>query len=132
MKKENNFSKKALLWTIAIVLLAFASLVIVDMLVPFRRRMLFDLLPIIGSLSFLIIAFSLVLIYTYLKDYFELKNTFTLALLLAVISFLMFGISSNPLVHLFFGAYGRITFFNILPYLFAAIALGILAWISTK
>lgn len=132
MKRKEDSAKKALFWTVAIALLAFAALLLVDMVMPFRRRMLFDLSPIIGSLSFLIIAFSLILIYTYLKDYFELKSTFTFALLLAVISFLMFGISSNPLVHLFFGAYGRVTFFNILPYFFAALALGILAWISNK
>lgn len=87
---------------------------------------------LVGSLSFLIIAFSAVLIYTYVKDYLELKSSFTLALLLAIVAFLMLGISSNPMVRIFFGAYDRPGFFSFMPYLFAALALGILVWISNR
>lgn len=134
-KKANGFSGKALVWTGAIAAAALLSLVLFDALMPFRRGPMgadtINLL-LVGSLSFLIIAFSAMLIYTYVKDYLELKSGFTLALLLAIVAFLMLGISSNPLVHMFFGAYGRPGFFSFLPYLFAAIALGILAWISNR
>jgi len=131
-EKKNGFSARALLWTAAILAAAMISLVVFDTLVPFRRGMMMDLIPVIESLSFLIIAFSAVLIYTYIKDYLELRSSFTLALLLAIVAFLMFGISSNPMVHLFFGAYGRPGFFSFMPYLFAALALGILVWISRE
>ncbi len=131
---KNGFSKKALMGTVIIVAAALLSFVAFDVLVPFKRGMpgMMDMGALLGSLSFLIIAFSIILIYTYLKDYLELKSSFTLALLLAIVAFLMFGISSNPLVQTFFGAYGRPGFFIFLPYLFAALALGILAWISNK
>ncbi|MCX8175558.1 MAG: hypothetical protein N3E51_05125 [Candidatus Micrarchaeota archaeon] len=133
-KAGNGFSGLALLITFAIIAAALLSLVALDAVFPFRRgmgaeRMLFFA---IGSLSFLIIAFSTILIYTYVKDYLELRSSFTLALLFAVVAFLMLGISSNPLIHIFFGVYGRQGFFSFLPFLFAAIALGILAWISRK
>jgi len=133
-KKSNGFSGKALLWTVAILAAAMLSLVVFDSLMPFRRGPGEGqaLMLLVGSLSFLIIAFSAILIYTYVKDYLELRSGFTLALLLAIVAFLMLGISSNPLVHMFFGAYGRPGFFSFLPYLFAAIALGILAWISNR
>ncbi len=131
-EKKNGFSAKALLGTIVIAAAAMLSLMAFDALMPFRRGMMWDLMPIVGSLSFLIIAFSIILIYTYLKDYLELKSGFTLALLLAIVAFFMFGVSSNPAVHMFFGAYGRPGFFSFLPYLFAALALGILVWISNK
>lgn len=134
---KNGFSKKALIGTALIIAAALLSFMLFDSLVPFRRGMpgmgmMEDMFALLGSLSFLIIAFSIILIYTYLKDYIELRSSFTLALLLAIISFLMFGISSNPLVQSFFGAYGRPGFFIFMPYLFAALALGILAWVSNK
>jgi hypothetical protein len=132
---KDGFSKKALVGTVLIVAAALLSFMLFDSLVPFRRGMpgmMMDMFALLGSLSFLIIAFSIILIYTYLKDYLELRSSFTLALLLAIVSFLMFGISSNPMVQSFFGAYGRPGFFIFMPYLFAALALGILAWVSNK
>lgn len=134
-KNGNGFSSKALIGTVLIVAGALGSFMLFDSLVPFRRGMpdmMQDVFMLLGSLSFLIIAFSVVLIYTYLKDYLELRSSFTLALLLAIVSFLMLGISSNPMVQSFFGAYGRPGFFMIMPYLFAALSLGILAWISNR
>lgn len=132
--QPSGFSGKALVGTLAILAIAMLIFMMFDSIMPFRRSQMLDLMLGMAALSTLTIIFSVVLIYTYLKDYLELKSSFTLALLLAIISFLMFGISSNPFVHLFFGVPGRPAggLFAIAPLFFAALALGILAWVSNK
>ncbi len=82
------------------------------------------------SVAMLILSFYLFFIY--LKDYLQLKSGFTLGLLLAVFSFMLFAVAANPLLHVFFGVYGRDGLFQSVPYLFATISLGILVWVSSK
>ncbi len=136
VKEDHTF--KALAGTVLIAIGCIAMFFLVDLLVPFRRpahwRAIFsDYLLFQILLSMLITASSLFLVYIYLKDYFELKSKFTLGILFAVISFMLFGISSNPLLMRILGINpAAMGVFSIIPLIFAAISLGILVWISNK
>ncbi|MFN3910331.1 MAG: hypothetical protein ACK4J0_03830 [Candidatus Anstonellaceae archaeon] len=136
-KKANNFFNKALLGTI---LIFFGSLfllwiigVVMNLLYrgPMRMLLLSDLFIIRIILSILVIVFSLILIFTYLKDYFELKNELTAGLVLAMISLMLFGLSTSPFCFML------IPFLNqwiiqTLSMFFTIISLAILLWISYK
>ena len=71
-------------------------------------------------------------IYIYLRNYLELKSKFALGIALAMVALLTFAITSNPLLLGFLGIYGNMGLFSIIPMFFAMIALGILAWMSSK
>ena len=86
----------------------------------------------VSGISLVMFVLSIYLIYIYLKDYLELKSKFTLGILLAVISFMFFALTSNPMFHMVFGLFGREGIFTLIPLLFATISLGILAWISSR
>jgi hypothetical protein len=78
------------------------------------------------------LALSIYLTFVYLKDYLELRSKFTFGILMAVIAFMMFAITSTPLLHWFLGIYGRPGMFSMVPYVFATISLAILAWVSSR
>ena len=140
VKKENNVAAKAAAGTLIIVVLSIAILFIADMAVSFRDvdsrrefKEFVDNYMMFGNIITLaMLILSIYLIFIYLKDYLELKSKFTLGILFAVISFMLFAITSNPLLHQFFGIYGKAGVFMLVPYLFATISLGILAWISSR
>jgi len=128
------------LGTFAIVIATLALFLLVDSLTPFERmernppfELMQNWFMISSALASAVLALSLYLIYTYLKDYIELKSKFTLGILLAVFSFMLFAITSNPVLHRFLGLdRGGMGPFSLMPLLFAAISLAILAWISSK
>jgi len=92
-----------------------------------------DLFFMIGAVaSTLMLLLSVYLVYTYLKDYMELKSAFTLGVLSAVVAFMLFALTANPMLHSFFGVYGRFGVMQIIPYVFATVSLAILAWVSSK
>jgi hypothetical protein len=135
-QKNNNYSLMAGLGTIAIVFVAITLFVFVNQFVPFDRHEMLDASTIfmVGSfLSFFMFVLSIYLIFTYLKDYLELKSKFTLGILCMIISFMLFSLTSMPPIHNLFGVYGRPGLFTmVLPSVFATLSLAILAWFSSK
>ncbi|MFH1448706.1 MAG: hypothetical protein ABIG39_07625 [Candidatus Micrarchaeota archaeon] len=134
---SSKYGVKALMGTVVILVASIALFFTVNMLFPFRRGVMdqfiqdYTIFRIV--LSLLITVLSLFLTYVYLKDYLELKNELTLAILLAVVSFLMFGLSSNPALFIALGVHpARLGMFDVIPLIFAAISLAILTWISNK
>jgi hypothetical protein len=141
-KKEikNNYDLKAAGFTLLIVTLCIGIFFLADMLTPFRglenredMRVIMDSYMYIDmALSTIMLIISIYLIFVYLKDYLELRSSFTFGVLLAVISFMLFAISANPILHMLFGVFGRPGLFSIIPPLFATVSLAILAWVSSK
>ena len=136
-KGGNGLMLKALLGTIGIFVAGILVFFVADLVMPFRRGPMMAMMQnlqnvfLIGTLlSTVMLAFSLYLIYVYLKNYLELKNEVMLGLLLAVASFMMFALSSNPFFQFFFGSNPGV--FTVIPLVFAAAALGALAWISAR
>jgi len=83
-------------------------------------------------LSLIMLGFSAYLIFVYLQDYLELKNSFTLAILFSVVSFMLFALTANPVLHTACGVVPQTDLFSLIPLSFATIAMAILAWVSSK
>lgn len=140
VKKENNVAVKAAAGTLIILILTVVLFFIGDMVFSFKdvdsrgefQALLLNYAIIYIIFSFAMLFLSVYLTYIYLKDYLELRSKFTLGILLAVVSFMIFAISSNPLLHQLIGIYGKTATFTLIPPLFATISLAILAWISSK
>lgn len=140
MEKRNNFTFKAIIGTILALVLSVGVFIVANMLLPFKRlgsrseaiEVMQDIFMIHTSISVVMLIFSIYLFFIYLKDYFHLKSSFTLGLLLAIFSFMLFAVAANPLLHVFFGVYGARGIFSVVPYLFATISLAILVWVSSK
>ncbi len=138
--EKNNFTFKAVAGTILALLLAVGMFVVVDATLPFKKwgprsetaELMQNLFLVHIALSSAMILLSLYLMFIYLKDYLQLKSKFTLGLLIAVFSFMLFAISTNPALHVFLGVYGSRGLFTLIPYLFATIALAVLVWVSSK
>src|SRR3989339_158838 len=119
-RKKINYSVVAGINTVAIALVALALFLFINLLFPFKRNELFDMqatFVITSTLSLFMLILSIYLIFTYLKDYLELKSPFTLGILLMIISFMLFALSSMPFIHNFFGVLGRPGLFSIIPYI---------------
>lgn len=133
---KNGFGVKALIGTIGIFVAGVLIFFVADLFVPFGRgpgmmEIMANVILIKILLSFVLLGFSTYLIFDYLKSYLQVRNEMLLGVLLAVISFMMFAISSNPIIPLVFGQRAE-GVFSVVPLVFAAAALGTLAWISTK
>lgn len=139
--EKNNFTLKAAAGTILALLLAVGIFLVVDAAAPVRKwgppppdsldpMQNVPLLQI--GLSSAMILLSLYLLFTYLKDYLQLKSGFTLGVIFAVFSLMLFAISANPVLHVFLGVYGSRGLFTLVPYLFATLSLAILVWVSSK
>jgi len=139
-KGKNNYSFKAAGFTLLAVLLCIGIFFVADMLTPFRglesreefRAVQESQFLLMNSISTLMFFISIYLVFIYMKDYLQLRSRFTLGILLAVISFMLFSISSNPLLHMMLGIFGKQGVFELIPMVFATISLGILAWVSSK
>ena len=137
---KNDFTLKAIMGTILALLLSVGIFLAANMVLDFKRlgprpetmEFMQDILMVHALLSFTMLVLSLYLVFIYLRDYLQLKSPFTLGLLIAVFSFMLFAIAANPLLHIFFDVYGGKGVFSIVPYLFATISLAILVWISSK
>jgi len=134
--KNNGFALKALLGTFGIFAVGLLVFFIVDLIMPFGRhpgmmqiRANVFLLKIILSIA--ILGFSLYLIFDYLRSYLQVKNEMLLGVLLSIIAFMMFAISTNPIMQFMFRQDGN-GVFSVIPLVFAAAALGTLAWVSSK
>jgi hypothetical protein len=144
-RKENNLTLKAFCGAVLAILISVGFLLAANAAMPFRQfepgeAPSHEAPPDVFQHVFLLHAFlsvamlflSFYLFFIYLKDYLQLKSGFTLGLLLAVFSFMLFAVAANPLLHVFFGVYGRDGLFQSVPYLFATISLGILVYVSSK
>ncbi|MCP4647602.1 MAG: hypothetical protein GY852_07690 [bacterium] len=141
-KKEvkNNYSFKAAGFTLLAVLLCIGIFFVADAFAPLRsletKREFLQLMEsqflLMNSISTLMFFISIYLVFIYMKDYLMLRSRFTLGILLAVISFMLFAISSNPLLHTVFRLPDKSGLFTLIPMVFATISLGILAWVSSK
>jgi len=142
--KQNNLTLKAIGGAVLALLVSVGLLLAANLAMPFKQlepgteapqpppQVFPDVFLLHAVLSFVMLALSFYLFFIYLKDYLQLKSRFTLGLLLAIFSFMLFAAAANPLLHLFFGVYGRGGIFQLVPYFFATISLAILVWVSSK
>lgn len=133
-KEKADYTLEAALGTVAIAVVLVALLFTANLLFPFRRQPFGEEIFFITAnfLSLTTFLLSAYLTFVYLKDYLELRSRFTFGILLVIISLMMFALTSNPFVHVLLAVYGVRGIFPAVPYLFATIALAILAWISSK
>ena len=136
-RETNNLTLKAAVGAVASVILSVAILIFTNALFPFSRadrsfEIMQNYFLLNSTLAFAALCLSIYLMFIYLKDYLKLKSKFTLGILLAIFSFMLFAITSTPLLHMLFGMYGRMGLSSLTPLLFATIALAVLAWTSSK
>jgi hypothetical protein len=137
MKKNTDF-------TIMLVLVAISALIgflLGTLLVPPpgrapplppREEMMF-LTSLKTMTSFVNLVISLPLLITYVKLYRELHSRFTLGLIVVILVLFFYAITSNPLLHNFFGYYPLgLGPFTILPDAFATVALLVLFYLSLE
>lgn len=72
------------------------------------------------------------LLFVYVRNYLILKSNFTLGIIAFLFSFLLYALSSMPLVHGLFGPFGIAGVFSFVPMLFSAIGLIIFAKLSNE
>jgi hypothetical protein len=72
------------------------------------------------------------LLFVYVRNYLVLKSNFTLGIIAFLFSFLLYALSSIPIVHELFGPFGIATVFSFVPMLFSAIGLIIFAKFSNE
>lgn len=76
-------------------------------------------------------AFAIILMAGYIRLYLDVRSKFTLGLLLAMFSLFIYAATSNPLVHALSGfCLSGLGPFAMIPDVFAAVALGILVYLS--
>ena len=143
-KTKNDLTLKAIGGAFLALIISLGMLLAANVAVPFKQLEprgeppaappggMPEVFLIHACLSFAMLALSFYLFFIYLKDYLQLKSRFTIGLLLAVFSFMLFAIAANPLLHVFFGVYGRDGIFQLVPYFFASLSLAILVWVSSK
>jgi hypothetical protein len=90
-----------------------------------------DLLALRAILSFLTMVCCMILIYTYLKDYLILKNELTAAIIVAIFSLMLLGISLNPIISILIPQF-NIFIIQTLAIFFTLISLLVLLWISYR
>ncbi|MCC7569776.1 hypothetical protein KO465_00335 [Candidatus Micrarchaeota archaeon] len=136
-KEKNNAAINAGLTTFGILVCSIVGLLLINIFIPFRRFnpvwFSVNYWMILVGLSSLVGIFSAYLLFIYIKDYFELKSKFTIGVILAVLSLMLFAITSNPILQHTFGVFGKSgTLFSIVPMFFALTALAVLTWVSSK
>ncbi|MBU1196957.1 hypothetical protein KJ765_00440 [Candidatus Micrarchaeota archaeon] len=119
-------------FALSLLLLYFSSLLIPRRGMPFMSDFTMNVITFQAILSTVNILLVVYLFYIYAKDYFELRAAFTGGLLLFLMAFLLFALTSNPLVHLWFGVHGGMGVTSVIPMVFSSIALFVLAKISTQ
>ena len=122
--------------TIVIVAISVLAVLFANVLFPLSRLIppyTSEWLMLLRTLLALItLGLSSYLIFIYLRDYLELRSGFTLALLISIIAFMLYALTSNPWVHTACGVSPTSDIFTLIPMAFATIALAILAWVSSK
>lgn len=85
-----------------------------------------------AGLSILNVALAVYLLYIYVKDYFTLKTSFTLGIIAVLFSFLLYALTSSPLLRILLGQYGIASSLSFVPMLFSAIGLIIFAKLGSE
>lgn len=75
---------------------------------------------------------AIYLLFTYVKDYLRYRTNFELGLIAFLFSFMLYALSSFPLVHNLFGFGGIGGVFSFIPLLFSAIGLIIFVKLSNE
>ncbi len=143
---------KAILYTAGLIVLAFAVILVSSYFIPnvmmVRARPppievepspegIFHGVQEIGFalqifLSVINILLILYLLYVHLKDYLALRSNFTLGLVAFLFSFLLYALSSFPIIHIAFERFGMAGIFSFIPMLFSAIGLLVFAKLSNE
>ncbi len=89
----------------------------------------FDLRLVLSAVNLLLVIY---LLYVYTKDYLRYKTSFALGILAFLFSFLLYALSSFPLVHAMFGFRAIGGVFSFIPLLFSAIGLVIFVKLSNE
>jgi len=139
-RNGDKYTAKALFGALLALALGICIFLLANAVAPFRefgpRAEADDIMPYVFTaqavLSLVMLQLSLLLLFIYLRDYMHLKSRFTLGLILAIFSFLLFSIAANPLLHMLLGVFGGRGLFPLIPYLFATVSLAILGWLSSK
>ena len=85
-----------------------------------------------AGLSGLNVVLAVYLLFIYVRDYLAIKSTFTLGLVAFLFSFLLYALTSLPLVRLVTGEFGFASSLSFVPMLFSAMGLIIFAKLSNE
>ncbi len=146
---ENGSGMKALLGSIGVLAAGLAVIFAATMLIPQGLLAQYEVRLAIDFLSLVDIALVLFLLYTYIKSYIEVKSKFTFGLLLFVTAIMLFVMTTSRIVlglldpaQFGFGMtvctdagtppVAGVQALDIVPLLFSAIALSILAYLSNE
>ncbi len=127
-----NDDIKAVGLSIGIVVLVFVLVFVLGSLTPEISQgegLFIAAMPVFIVINVLLM---MVLLYTYIKSYLRLRSGFTLGIILFISSLLMFVVFSNHTLLRMLGFDKGFIFMDIVPMVFAAIALAILVYISNK
>jgi len=72
------------------------------------------------------------LLFIYVRNYLVVKSSFGLGIVAFLFSFLLYALSSIPIVHILFGPFGISGVFSFVPMLFSAVGLIIFAKLSNE
>jgi hypothetical protein len=84
------------------------------------------------ALSFVNLAVIVYLLFMHVRDYIRLRSKFTLGLVAFLFSFLLYALSTVPVVHMLLGPYGIASRLSYVPMLFSALGLLIFAKLSNE
>ena len=146
----------ATIYTLALIIAAFAVIIVSSLLLPSVQfvgmresegRSSFGGAGVVNNSTFadlnsyatLRLILSIInallvvyLLFMYVRNYFIIKSNFTLGLIAFLFSFLLYALSSIPIVHGLFGPFGMGGIFSFVPMLFSAIGLVIFAKLSNE
>jgi hypothetical protein len=153
---DTNSDGTAALYTTALIVLAFGVIIISSFLLPSIQAIgmresegrmnfinanvtkspefadlnsYFTLRLVLSIFNMLLVVY---LLFVYVRSYLLLKSNFTLGIIAFLFSFLLYALSSVPIVHGFFSPFGIGGVFSFVPMLFSAIGLLILAKVESE
>ena len=87
---------------------------------------------LIATVSALNVVLAIYLLFTYVRNYLNIRANFTLGIVAFLFSFLLYALLSFPLIHTALGPYGIASTLPFVPMLFSAIGLLIFARIGNE
>lgn len=148
-EKRTRINKNFMILALIVVIMAMFGIILAGALLDLRRsepapdfrfeRERLDPdklelhLKLKTALTFVIITISSMLIFIYYSIYRDTRTDFTLGLIVVMVSFLVYGITSNPIIPRLIGlpapGFGL---FTMIPDIFATVALFTLLYLSQK
>jgi hypothetical protein len=83
----------------------------------------------LSAINLLLVVY---LLFIHVRDYIRLKSSFTLGLVVFLFSFLLYALSTFPLVHMLLGPGGREAFLSFVPMVFTTLGLLVFAKMSNQ